>query len=165
MVHGKFIIEDNEKKQVEEILQEVFIDELNYPEDNLIKDFIKQTYHVLLYEGISDECPVACGSLLIEESIAKISLIAVKKKFRRKMNADLAIRMLIDKAISLKQENIYANVPISLVVLFERIGFFKEKNSNKIDSENNIFVDLNTTRLKYNMNMWNFCQNNHHNVD
>lgn len=165
MVHGKIITEKSKIKEVHEILGEVFVKELQYKEEDIVKYLLKQTHYVLLYEGISDDCPVACGCLFLNESIANISLIAVKKKFRGKMYGDLAIRMLIDKAITLDFTNIYTNIPINLMSMFEKIGFYKVTDSSKYNLEDGKFIVNNPIRLKYNMKMWNSCQNNHHNVD
>jgi len=154
LVYGKLVADEERINEVNEILNEVFFEELKFKNDDDIFDISgNKVYHALLYEGLKEEKAVAAGRLIIRNGNAYIKWIAVRKNYRNRQYGDMIARMLIDKARSLLIEEIFVDVPANLAGMFKKIGFksyYEEKNSN---------LAPNYIIMKYNNGQLNCCKN------
>lgn len=171
MVHASIVSNKKDVDEANEILYEVFIKEKNYREEDVLNCFYNtdaQIFHVLIYEGIKKEHPVAYGRIIIDKAgIGRIFPIAVKMEYRGNGYGDLAVRMLVDKAISLSCNNILTYIPKNLIPMFEKIGFYNIEQHNNENIEN--ICTINRTYkyicLKYDTNKVDLCQNKHQNLE
>lgn len=137
MVYGKLVSNEERLDEVNEILHEVFVDELKYKNERVFEITNDKVFHVLLYEGLKEDKAIATGRLISENEKAEIKWVAVKKNYRKKQYGDMVVRMLLDKARSMSISNIIAEVPIHLIGMFEKIGFTSMENEYYVDNENN----------------------------
>ncbi|HPU62796.1 MAG TPA: GNAT family N-acetyltransferase [Mobilitalea sp.] len=132
MILGKLVSNDERINEVNDILKEVFIDEMKSNQKDMLNITGKKVFHALLYEGLKEDRAVAVGRLELNKNEAYIKYVAVRKDYRRKKYGDMIVRMLVDKAQSMSLDEIYAEVPYFLTDMFEKIGFkshYEEKNS------------------------------------
>ncbi len=78
---------------------------------------------LLIYE---DDVLVGTGKLILADGKFFIEGVSVKLEFRGKRYGDLAVRMLVRRAINMGAEKTYAKVNSTLVKMFENIGFKKQ---------------------------------------
>lgn len=155
MVRAKVISYEQGLDEVNEILYEVFVEEMNINKDIIFNIKDNQVFHVLVYEGVKEDKPIATGRLVLDNNIGYIKWIAVKKEYRRKQYGDFAIRMLVEKARALSCIEIKAEVPIKLIDMFSKIGFNPLDDKTDIDSN---AVSDSCIIMRYNDNYIKPCQ-------
>lgn len=84
---------------------------------------------VLAYEmdGEREQKIVGTGRLIFLGDHYKINGVAVRKEYRRRKYGDFIVRMLLDKAVTMGAEEVYADVPKQVVPFCEKIGFVSEE--------------------------------------
>lgn len=153
MVYAKLVSNEEKIEEVNEILREVFINEMKYKEEDIFDISNNQVFHVLLYEGLKEDKAIATGRLLIKNSKAYIKWIAVRKNYRKRLYGDMIVRMLIGKAKDLSINEIFTEVPVNLQETFQKMGF--ENMENKVKKDIN---DIKYVIMKYNNQPLNCCQ-------
>jgi len=153
MVYGKLLSEGERINEVNDILNEVFIKEMNYKNNDIFDITGKQAIHALLYEGLNEEKAVATGRLDIINDKAYIKWVGVRKEYRNKLYGDTVVRMLTDKAKSMSIKEIYAEVPANLIGMFKNIGFDIYNNEEKSTNEKGYFI------MKYGNRGLSCCKN------
>jgi predicted GNAT family N-acyltransferase len=128
MIQGKLLSYGDDLKEVYEIRQEVFVDELGYPREYERDGLDSEAIHVLVYEqekgaNPSKEKVVATGRITLEGNSCSISKIAVLKEYRNKEYGDFAVRMLINKAFTAGIGEVRVEVTSKTAEFFRKIGF------------------------------------------
>lgn len=132
MVFAKLFSNEERISEVNDILNEVFIEELKFNQEDMFIKPGNKVYHALVYEGLNEGKAVAVGRLELNKDEAYIKYVAVRKEYRRKKYGDMIVRMLVDKAQSMSIDKIFVEVPKILTDMFKKIGFksyYEEKNS------------------------------------
>ena len=146
MVIGKILSLEDGIDKVNEIILEVFITEKSFKENVLIDASRNQVFLALVFEGINSNTPIGMGSLLIGNDSASLKWIAVKEAYRRKSYGDMIVRMLVEKAKVMECHDIWVEVPIELIKMFENIGFLPI--SDIVIKENSSIL-VSSIRMKY----------------
>lgn len=150
-VQGKFLsYKENEFYDAISIRQKVFVEEQNIPEIVEFDEEDKTAIHAVAYEGLSKVKAVATGRLLCKGGWAEIGRVAVLKEERGKQYGDLIVRMLIDKAKTLKYSEIYLNAQVKAEGFYNKIGFY-------ITGEPFLEAGIQHIRMKYDRNSINKC--------
>ena len=98
MITGKFIRGDQDLSEVKEIRMSVFVDEQGFPAESEMDEYDVRAIHCLLYND--DHKPSATARLFIDDDgYWRIGRVAVLREMRGKQLGDLAMRMVLDKAL------------------------------------------------------------------
>lgn len=98
MITGKFIRGDQDLSEAKEIRMSVFVDEQGFPAESEMDEYDARAIHCLLYND--DHKPSATARLFIDDDgYWRIGRVAVLREMRGKQLGDLAMRMVLDKAL------------------------------------------------------------------
>ena len=98
MITGKFIRGDQDLSEAKEIRMRVFVDEQGFPAESEMDEYDARAIHCLLYND--DHKPSATARLFIDDDgYWRIGRVAVLREMRGKQLGDLAMRMVLDKAL------------------------------------------------------------------
>lgn len=73
------------------------------------------------------------GKLVFVDGKYFVENVNIKEEFRRKSYGELAVRMLVRRAVNMGAEKTYARIDKSIVKLFEKIGFYKQEETDNGD--------------------------------
>ncbi|MEI3338635.1 MAG: GNAT family N-acetyltransferase [Eubacterium sp.] len=118
MVFGKFISGKDDLRQVQEIRQKVFAEELGLTMLGEMPD--EFCMHALAYEG---EQPVGMGRIMYDGDRFTIAGIAVLPEYRGQKYGDFLARLLIDKAMMSNAQEIYLDALSGTESFFGKLGF------------------------------------------
>lgn len=150
-VQGKYLsYKDNKFSDAISIRQKVFVEEQKIPETVEFDEEDISAIHAVAYEGLSNVKAVATGRLLCKDGWAEIGRVAVLKEERGKQYGDLIVRMLIDKAKTLKYGEIFLNAQVQAEGFYKKIGFI-------VIGEPFFEVGIQHIRMKYDRNSVNKC--------
>ncbi|WP_313346144.1 GNAT family N-acetyltransferase [Sedimentibacter sp.] len=85
---------------------------------------------LLIYE---DDVLAGTGKLVLIDGKYFIENVSIEEEFRGKSYGELAVRMLVRRAVNMGAEKTYANIDKSIVKLFEKIGFYKQEETDNGD--------------------------------
>lgn len=85
---------------------------------------------LLIYE---DDILAGSGKLILIDGKYFVENVSVKEEFRGKTYGELAVRMLVRRAVNLGAKETFAKVNKSITNMFEKIGFEKQEETEKGD--------------------------------
>ncbi len=135
MIHGKIVTERKEWSEALDVLEELFVKELQYQKEDVLGAYENVAAYAIVYEGIKESQAVAAGRLDYEGENGKLQYIGVYKEYRRKGYGDFIVRLLLNKAFTSGIKEVDCMVPVDVAPFFERVGFRKtewDKNINGI---------------------------------
>lgn len=77
---------------------------------------------LLIYE---DDTLAGTGRLVVSDKKYFIENVSVKEEFRGESYGELAVRMLVRRAVNMGAERTYAIIDKDIAGLFEKVGFAK----------------------------------------
>ncbi len=102
------------------IRREVFIGEQGWSEDDERDGFDEGALHLMVY---AEEIPAATGRIWHDGTSLRIGRLAVRKQFRGQKIGDLALRLLIYKAMNSGAQSLKVNAQTHVCALYKKFGF------------------------------------------
>lgn len=144
MIRGKFIVDDNDYRIANEIQSTIFGNEFIEAKR---KDEFQHTMTVLVYN--EEDLAVATGELLlVNHKEVEIKNVAVLTKHQKQGYGDVAVRMLVNKAMIQGFDCIFVKADHRNIEFFKKIGFVTTGNDNNINNYTLYDMKYGTKELK-----------------
>ena len=102
------------------IRREVFVEEQGAPEAEEFDSFDESALHLMVYV---EEVPAATGRIWHDGKGFRIGRLAVSKPYRGQQIGDLALRLLIYKALASGAETLTVSAQTYIASLYAKFGF------------------------------------------
>ncbi len=122
MFHTKWIMGFQEAEPCLRLRRDVFVSELNYPEEAAFDWFDEIAAHLLVFEE-GDATPVAAGRMYPLPDSTRLDSICVRSDRRGQQYGDLCARLLLFKAAELEQPIISIETPEAYLAYYGGFGF------------------------------------------